>query len=207
MGLRECTEVIEERSLVSAALAVGPNGRRVHASPLPETHVRVEFPMNEKPMLLDQVAVQKLDRNGRWYVLPVEQIAYAFLGSAAALRYIHAASLHDARLETENVYMRTVRGVTVRTAFRQFAELEARLDQRHFALVNRALVANVRRLTELDLKGKIKQVGIAVGDDTEWLTVRHRLIELLLLRLGFCKRRPAPIAVGPDPRGGQGQNG
>lgn len=155
--------------------------------------------MNKKPTLLDQVAVQKLDRKGRWYVLPVEQLAYIFLGSTNALRSIHAAWLREAHVDTGDVYVRTLRGVTARTDFRQFTGIEGRLDQHHFMVVNRALMVNLRRITELDLKGKVKQVGITVGDETEWLSVSRRSLEILLQRLGFRKRRSAPTSGGPVP--------
>jgi len=185
---------------IRSFVMTGPESRRSAA------REQVESPMNKKPSLLDQVAVQKLDRNGRWYVLPVDQIAYIFLGSASALRSIHAPWSREAHLDTGDVYVRTLRGVTARTDFRQFTEIEVRLDQRHFMLVNRALMANLRRITELDLKGKIKQVGIAMGDETEWLSVSRRPLDLLLPRLGFRKRRAAPVANGPGPLGRQGRN-
>jgi hypothetical protein len=140
------------------------------------------------PPFLDRLAVQRLDRNGRWYVLPVEQVVYAFLGSAAALRAIRAPWLRDVHLHAGNVYVRTVRGLTVRTDFRQFAELEARLEPRSFLVVNRTLAVNMRRIVELDLDGRAKQAGVAVGEGTEWLTVSRRPLEPLLDRLGFRKR-------------------
>jgi hypothetical protein len=172
----------------------------------PAAREQVESPMNKRPSLLDQVAVQKLHHNGRWYVLPVDQIAYIFLGSASALRSIHAPWSREAHLETGDVYVRTLRGVTARTDFRQFTEIEVRLDQRQFILVNRALMVNLRRITELDLKGKIKQIGIAAGDETEWLSVSRRPLELLLQRLGFRKRRVVPVANGPGPLSRPGRN-
>src|SRR5947209_5340210 len=67
--------------------------------------------------------------------------------------------------------------------------IESRLDRHHFVVVNRALMANLRRITELDLKGKIKQVGIVINAETEWLSVSRRPLEPLLRRLGFSKRR------------------
>jgi hypothetical protein len=159
------------------------------ASRLPSPGTQVESLMDKKDNLLDQLAVQKLDRDGRWYVLPVDQIAYIFLGSAAALRSVHAAWLRDTHLASGDVYVRTLRGVTARSDFRQFSDIEARLDRRHFMVVNRALMANLRRITELDLKGKIKQVGIVINNETEWLSVSRRPLEPLLRRLGFSKRR------------------
>lgn len=203
MDSRLCAMPMEERDGIHCR-----RGRtfvqRGRESQSPRAHTRFESPMNKKPGQLDQVAVQKLDRNGRWYVLPVEQIAYVFLGSVSALRSIHAPCLREAHLETGDVYVRTMRGVTARTNFWQFTEIEVRLDQRHFMLVNRALIANLRRITELDLKGKIKQVGISVGDETEWLSVSRRPLDLLLPRLGFRKRAAAPMSNGPSPLGRQG---
>src|ERR1700730_14915120 len=114
----------------------------------PGKNTQLESALDETPLWLDQVAVQKLDRNGRWYVLPVEQIAYVFLRSAFGLQSIHAALLPDARL-TGDVYVRTARGCTLRTDFRQFAELAGRLNPSHFMLLNRALMANRRRIVEV----------------------------------------------------------
>jgi len=145
------------------------------------------------PLLLDHIAVQRLDRNGRWYVLPVDQIAYMFLGSPSALASIHAEWRGQTRLANGNIYLRTSRGLTTRADFRQFSEIEVRLDQRLFITVNRAVMVNLRRIVELDLEGKIKQIGVAVGDETEWLSISRRPLEPLLDRLGFRKRRPAPL--------------
>lgn len=147
---------------------------------------------------LDHVAVQKLDCKGRWYVLPVDQIAYVFLGSRAALQYIHAGWLRGVSLETGDVYVRTTRGVTTRTDFRQFTEIEVRLDQPRFMLVNRALMVNLRRIAELDVNGKIKQLGIAVGDQTEWPSTTRTFV-----RAPRVRRRSGPrIRSGPERRVG-----
>ena len=151
-----------------------------------EGHLRDAITRKIKP--LDQIAVQKLDTNGRWYVVPCEQIAYVFLASTSTFRFIHTAWLSDLRSETGNVLIRTTRGLTLRTDFRRFSEIEGRLDERQFVLLNRALIGNARRITEVDLCGKQKQIGIAVNNDTEWLSVSRRALCVLLPRLGFRHR-------------------
>ena len=150
---------------------------------LQRSELQNSIPIKRKA--LEHMAVQKLDGNGRWHVIPCDQIAYVFLASRSTLHFIHTEWRSKLYCQNNYVLLRTSRGLTMRTDFRRFSEIQARLDERHFVPLNRAIIANIRRITEVDLGGKDKQVGIAVNNETEWLSASRRAWKLLLPRLGF----------------------
>jgi LytTr DNA-binding domain len=141
-----------------------------------------------------RIAVQRVDMPGRWFVISVDQVAYAFLGSAATHGVVDASWAGARALSPAVVYVRTVKGGLFRAAFALEA-LRRRLDRARFVSTHRLVIVNVDRLVELDFGGRISRIGVMVGAQVEFLPVSRRRLRSLRTMIGLPKRvaRPRPF--------------
>ena len=135
-----------------------------------------------------RIAVQRIDIPGRWLVMPIEHVAYAFLGSAASHRIIEAPWASDRVLTPTVVYVRTIKGGLFRAGSATLDALRQRLDPERFVSIHRLVTVNVHRLVEVDLGGNVSRVGVLVDADVEFLLVSRRRLRSLRELLGLPKR-------------------
>ena len=138
--------------------------------------------------LVARIAVQRIDIPGRWFVIPVGHVAYAFLGSAASHGVIAAPWAGDRVLTPTAVYVRTIKGGLFRTGFATLDALRQKLDRATFVSIHRLVTVNVDRLVELDLGGNDSRVGVLVGAEVEFLPVSRRRLRPLRELIGLPKR-------------------
>ena len=135
-----------------------------------------------------RIAVQRIDIPGRWFVIPVEHVAFAFLGSAVSHGAIDAPWVGERCLVPSTVYVRTVKGSLFRTGFATLDALRRWLDRMKFVSIHRLVIVNVDRLVELDLGGTISRVGVMVGAEVEFLPVSRRRLRPIRELVGLPKR-------------------
>jgi hypothetical protein len=124
----------------------------------------------------------------RHTLIPVEDILYAFLGSAVSKRLIDAAWSWQHGFRRDRVYVRTRKGIFM-THFRSLAQLRARLNPEVFSPIHQSLLVSMNKIVEIDLGGRVKQVGVALADGSiESLTVSRRYVKALRFRLGLSTR-------------------
>jgi hypothetical protein len=144
---------------------------------------------------ITRIAVQRVDMPGRWFVTAVDQVAYAFLGSAVTRGVIHAPWAEDRFFAPGVVYVRTIKGGIFRAGFATLEALRQRLDRTRFVSTHRLVIVNVDRLAEFDFGGKVSRVGVGVGAQIEFLPVSRRRLKPLRSLIGLPKRiaRPEPF--------------
>jgi hypothetical protein len=135
-----------------------------------------------------RIAVQRTDIPGRWLIIAVEHVAYAFLGSAVRHGVIDASWSQGRCLVATAVYVRTVKGGLFRTGFTTLAVLGRWLNSVSFVSIHRLAIVNVDRLVELDLGGHMSRVGVLVGAEVEFLSVSRRRVRSIREQVGLPKR-------------------
>ncbi len=122
-----------------------------------------------------------------WLLIPLDQIAYFFLGSAVGRRLIQSRTLRGGPFRSSAVYLRTVKGGLFRTNFRTLAEALARVDC-NFISVHQSLVINLSVAREVYPRRHDPAVGIRIAglNDTDYLRMARRRVAPLLARLGFA---------------------
>jgi hypothetical protein len=134
------------------------------------------------------IAVQRIGIPDRWLVIPVQKVAYAFLGPAATRGVIDAPWVGDRVLARRTVYVRTVHGALFRTAFSTIDGLRQRVESDRFVSIHRLVTANVNRIVELDFASNVNRIGLQVGNDVEFLQISRRYLTQLRPLIGFPKR-------------------
>jgi hypothetical protein len=134
------------------------------------------------------ITVQRIDIPGRWLVIPVDKIAFVFLGAAATRGLIDAPWAGAGPLAPRTVYVRTFQGALFQTGFATLDELRRRLEPTRFVSIHRLMIANVNRVVELDLAAHVSRIGVLVGNNIEFLSVSRRCLRALRERIGFPKR-------------------
>jgi hypothetical protein len=137
-----------------------------------------------------RIAVQRIDLPGRLFVLPIEQVAYVFLGCAVNHRLIDPVWASDRVLDPAVVYVRTVKGQLFHTGSATLRELRRTLDPARFLSTHRLVIVNVDRLVELDLGGRVTRVGVFVGGGVEFLPISRRRVRALRALVVFPRRVP-----------------
>jgi hypothetical protein len=135
-----------------------------------------------------RIAVQRVDMPDRWFVIPVEHVAYWFLGSAASRGVIDASWVGARTLAGAALYVRTIKGGLFRTGFASLGVVRQKLDRTRFVPVHRLLMVNVDRLVELDLASHVSRAGVAVGADVEFVRVSRRRLGVLRQLIGLPGR-------------------
>jgi hypothetical protein len=135
------------------------------------------------------IAVQRIGISDRWIVIPVQKVAYAFLGSAPSRGVIDAPWVNGRVLAHGTVYVRTIDGALFRTAFSTLDGLRQQVESDRFVPINRLVTVNVNRIAELDFAGKVNRVGLQVGNDVEFLRISRRCLRELRSLIGFPPRR------------------
>jgi hypothetical protein len=125
------------------------------------------------------MAVQRIDIPGRWFVIPVSHLSFAFLGSAASDGVLEARWAHGHALAPGVVYVRTAKGGLFRTGFTTLHALRQRLDPARFVSIHRQLIVNLDRLVQLDLGTNVSQVGVLAGAEIDFLPISRRHLRLL----------------------------
>jgi hypothetical protein len=137
-----------------------------------------------------RIAVQRIDLPGRLFVLPIDQVAYVFLGCAVNHGLIDPVWASDRVLDSATVYVRTVKGQLFDTGSATLRELRQTLDPARFFSTHRLVIVNVDRLVELDLGGRVTRVGVFVGGSVEFLPISRRRVRALRALVVFPKRVP-----------------
>ena len=137
------------------------------------------------------IAANPIENDGlrveRYQIFPVDYIAYAFRGSVAMApeakkRLVDAPRIRHMTLDSEGVYVRTVRNEIFLTRQKSIEGMLRRLHPAWFLKVNRGLFINFRRLNEIDLNSN--RVGFHIAGGSEWLrastssvkSLRHKLL-------------------------------
>lgn len=128
-------------------------------------------------------------------LISVDEIVYFFLGRVIGNRRDRAlleapwTRLHT--LRPERVYARTAKGGLYLTHFRSLAALRKRLSP-YFVLLSQSILANLPRISEPDLEGRLKRFGVRFSDGSttwvEWLTVSRRRVPALRVELGIPRK-------------------
>ena len=125
----------------------------------------------------------------RWFLIPIEEVAYLFLGSAVQRGLIHGRWNHALQFRSSSVYIRSDGGAIFQTAYRSLSGLVRSLDQR-FVRAHRSVVVNLNKITAVDLSGRVSLLQITGSGSSDLVSVSRRLLPLIRARLGFPKRRP-----------------
>lgn len=125
---------------------------------------------------------------GRFTLLAVRDILYLFTsGALSPKRTVIDAKWNTAKLFSPGrVYLRTAQGLFV-TRYRSLAKILARLEPGTFHSVQKSLVINVLKVSEIAFSTKLKQVGMVANGTVEWLNVsrRKRTLQHLRTALGI----------------------
>jgi hypothetical protein len=133
----------------------------------------------------------------RWFLIPIEDVAYLFLGSAVLRGVIHGRWNRALQFRSGSVYFRPDRGAVFQTAYRSLSEVVRVLDQR-FVPAHRSVVVNLNKVTAVDLTGRVPLLQITGSGWNDLVSVSRRLLPLIRARLGFPRRRPRR-RCGPPP--------
>ena len=130
----------------------------------------------------------------RYVLIPATTILYAFTGSATALDLITARWTNAQDLQSAHVYIRMSTGVFF-VHHRSLATLlKEHLGAAQFLFLHQSLFVNIKKITDLDMKGSRKKVGVSIEDhrgtpqnapETEWLVVSRRHVPGLRQFLGL----------------------
>jgi hypothetical protein len=123
-------------------------------------------------------------------LIALDEILYFFTGAALSQRVIHASwTAPTPPLRPDRLYARTGKGIFL-TYVRTLTELQQRLDPSGFLTIHQSLIVNIQKITDLELRDKLKQVGFAPGGKApkEWLTVSRRNLAALRARFGLPVR-------------------
>lgn len=121
----------------------------------------------------------------RYRLVHIDEVLFIFLGSAVSKRLLDATWANPRFFQSDRVYLRTRKGIFV-TRFRALKQLRARLNPENFVQIHQSLLVGIKEIDELDLDGKVKQVGMALpGGTIESLTVSRRFVHALRSQLGF----------------------
>ena len=137
---------------------------------------------------LARIAVQRIDIPGRWLVIPVDHVAYAFLSSAVRTGVIEAPDATARCLARSAVYIRSIKGSLFRTGFSNLEALRRTLDTARFVTVHRLVIVNVSRLVELDLAGRVSRVGVMAGTQIEFIPLSRRCLRAIRELVGLPPR-------------------
>lgn len=137
---------------------------------------------------VSRIAVQRADITGRWFVIPVEHVSFAFLGAAASNGVINAPWAGDRVLAPSTVYVRTIKGGLYTTGFATLQSLRQRLDPTQFVSIHRQLIVNLDRLVQLDLGTNVSHVGVMAGPEIDFLPISRRHLRLLRELIALPKR-------------------
>jgi hypothetical protein len=124
----------------------------------------------------------------RWFLIPIEDVAYVFLGSAVLQGLIHSRWNRALRFRSASVYIRSGRGAIFQTAYRSLSEVARHLDQR-FVRAHRSVVVNLNKVTAVDLAGHVALLQITGSGCNDLVSVSRRLLPLVRARVGFPRRR------------------
>jgi hypothetical protein len=125
----------------------------------------------------------------RWFLIPIEDVAYLFLGSAVLQGQIHSRWNPGLQFRSQSVYVRSDRGAIFKTAYRSLSGLVRMLDQR-FVPAHRSVVVNLNKVTGVDLTGRVPLLQITGSGYSDLVNVSRRMLPLIRARLGFPRRRP-----------------
>jgi hypothetical protein len=125
----------------------------------------------------------------RWFLIPVEDVAYLFLGSAVLHGLVHSRWNRELRFRSASVYIRSDRGAIFRSAYRSLSEAVRLLDQR-FVPAHRSVVVNLDKITAVDLTGRVPLLQITGSGCNDLVSVSRRLLPLIRAQVGFPRRRP-----------------
>jgi hypothetical protein len=125
----------------------------------------------------------------RWFLVPVEDVACLFLGSAVVRGLIHSRWNRALQFRSASVYIRSDRGAVFQTAYRSLSGLVRLLDQR-FVPAHRSVVVNLDKISAVDLTGRVPLLQISGSGWSDLVSVSRRLLPLIRARLGFPRRRP-----------------
>lgn len=133
------------------------------------------------PRQFSRLAVASIDGDEpRDVLVGLDEILYFFTGAALTQGLIHISGTLAPNLRADRLYARTAKDIFL-THARTLAALQQRLDPRSFVTLQQSLLANIHKISDLDLRGKLKRVGFAVGGGTakEWLTVSRRNLNVV----------------------------
>jgi hypothetical protein len=123
-------------------------------------------------------------RTTAWTILPVNQIAYAFLGSVAHDNLIEPSLAPTVIFDAEIVYVRTTKGV-FQTRLRGLEGLLGLLPPALLLHVHRSIVVNASYLAGFEDGDRLR---IRVGNAEEHLHASRRKFETLLKLYGLGRR-------------------
>lgn len=138
---------------------------------------------------LTRLAVRRVgEDNERFTLISVDEILYIFSGAALSRRLLDTTWSRQLFLRRDRIYVRTAKGLFV-TQLRSLTEISRRLDPARFLAIHQSIVVNLQKLSEIDLRGRVQQVGVTTASGViESLRVSRRSLRELRERLGLPAR-------------------
>jgi hypothetical protein len=138
------------------------------------------------------------ESDDRHLLIPVDEILYAFSGAATREidPVIHAPWIGTPKVRRpDRVWVRTRKGVFV-THCHSLATLHEALDPAQFRAIHQSVIVNLPRMSDVDLAGRRKYVGIRLSDGstawTELLVISRRFLRTFRAAVGISRRQHRP---------------
>ena len=147
---------------------------------------------SSSPLLqrFSRLAVMKVDGDEpREMLIALDDILYFFTGAALAQGLIYTSRTPVQDLRADRLYARTAKSI-FQTHARTLAELQQRLDPHSFITIHQSLIANIHKVSDLELRDKLKRVGFTPGGGIakEWLTISRRNLNVVRSCFGLPVR-------------------
>jgi hypothetical protein len=120
---------------------------------------------------------------GARVLIPLDHIAYFFLGSAVQHGLIKSGGVRG-EFRSTTIYLRTAKGGLFRTDFRSLTEVLARVHDR-FAAVHQSLVVNLGAIWQIDTRRRSAWAGVRLTSEIDRLRIARRRVGPLLEGLGL----------------------
>ena len=126
-------------------------------------------------------------KEDRYFIIDVWDIYYIFLVGKAGIPN-NLNRFFDLKVIPHGVYVRAKKGVYL-TSYRSLESVKKDLNPNLFLQIGKSIIVNICKINDLDLRDKVKQVGILVNMSLEWLTVSRRYLRVLRRRVGLSASR------------------
>jgi hypothetical protein len=136
---------------------------------------------------MQRLAVRRVGLGDRFIVIPLSDVSFLFLGSAVTCGLIDSSWVAGRCPDPGAVYVRSARGL-FRSGVTRLEALRQRLDPDRFLSVHRCLIVSLDYLVELDFGRGVSRVGMAAGNEVEYLTVSRRRLRVLREAVGLPRR-------------------
>ncbi len=126
---------------------------------------------------LEIMPVQNLNAaEHRYTLLGVNDVAYAFLGSAFSRKTTETQQQNEPAFRDDRLYIRTIQGAYFRSPCRSLKTLSTSLRPHLFLNIQKALLVNMKNVKEIDFSEKKLALGLAKGS-LLWLKIGRRYVK------------------------------